>query len=212
LFKQAGVLQELIANDRRDLADTLDGLSAGQWDAPSLCDGWAVRHVVAHLTMPLRYSPARFLLRLAAAGGRFQKMSDGVARRDGELPRAQLIGTLRDRAGYPWQPPGGGLEASLTHQVVHGLDITAALGLPRPVPDEVLLAVLGTVTGAQSARHFGVDVGGVELRATDLDWSHGQGPPLRGTATDLILLVTGRRLAEGALSGPGRLRTGAAGR
>ena len=104
------MISEWIAADRRDLAGVLDGLSAEQWDAPSLCDGWAVRHVVAHLTMPLRYSPPRFLLRLAAAGGRFQKMSDGVARRDGELPRAQLIATLRDRADYPWKPPGGGLE------------------------------------------------------------------------------------------------------
>ena len=101
------MISEWIAADRRDLAEVLDGLTATQWDAPSLCAGWAVRHVVAHLTMPLRYSPPRFLLRLAAAGGSFQKMSDGVARRDGELPRAQLIATLRDRATYPWKPPGG---------------------------------------------------------------------------------------------------------
>ncbi len=202
------MISEWIAADRRDLAGALDGLTAAQWDAPSLCDGWAVRHVVAHLTMPLRYSPPRFLLRLAAAGGSFQKMSDGVARRDGELPRAQLIATLRDRATYPWKPPGGGLEASLTHQVVHGLDITAALGTGRRIPDEAMAAVLGTVAGPQSTKHFGVDLSGVQLQATDLDWSHGQGAPLRGTAADLILLVTGRRLPEGALSGPGELRTG----
>jgi uncharacterized protein (TIGR03083 family) len=203
-------ISEWIAADRRDLAGTLDGLSAEQWDAPSLCDGWAVRHVVAHVTMPLRYSPARFLLRLAAAGGSFQKMSDGVARRDGELPRAQLIATLRDRADYPWKPPGGGLEASLTHQVVHGLDITAALGIERRMPDEALAAVLGSVTGPRSMKYFGTDLSGVQLQATDLDWSHGQGPPLRGTAASLILLVTGRRVAEGALTGPGELRTGGA--
>ena len=204
------MISEWIAADRRDLAGALDGLTAAQWDAPSLCDGWAVRHVVAHLTMPLRYSPPRFLLRLAAAGGSFRKMSDGVARRDGELPRAQLIATLRDRATYPWKPPGGGLEASLTHQVVHGLDITAALGTGRRIPDEAMAAVLDTVTGPQSTKHFGVDLSGVELQATDLDWSHGQGAPLRGTAADLVLLVTGRRVPEGALSGPGELRTGGA--
>lgn len=202
------MISEWIATDRRDLAEVLDGLSAEQWDAPSLCDRWAVRHVVAHLTMPLRYSPPKFLLRLAAAGGNFQKMSDGIAQRDGELPRAELIGTLRERAEYPWKPPGGGLEASLTHQVVHGLDITAALGIERRIPDQAMTAVLGTVTGPQSTRHFGVDLGGAELQATDLDWSYGQGAPLRGTAADLLLLVTGRRVAEGALTGPGEVRTG----
>ena len=204
------MISEWIAADRRDLAGVLDGLSAEQWDAPTLCDGWAVRHVVAHLTMPLRYSPPRFLLRLAAAGGRFQKMSDGVARRDGELPRAQLIATLRDRADYPWKPPGGGLESSLTHQVVHGLDITAPLGIERRIPDEAMATVLNAVTGPVSTKHFGVDLGGVELQATDLDWSHGQGAPLRGTAAGLVLLVTGRRVPEGALSGPGELRAGGA--
>ncbi|MGH3401761.1 MAG: maleylpyruvate isomerase family mycothiol-dependent enzyme [Streptosporangiaceae bacterium] len=204
------MISEWIAADRRDLAGVLDGLTAAQWDAPSLCDGWAVRHVVAHLTMPLRYSPPRFLLRLAAAGGSFRKMSDGVARRDGELPRAQLIATLRDRATYPWKPPGGGLQASLTHQVVHGLDITAALGAGRRIPDEAMAAVLGSVTGPQSMKHFGVDLSGVQLQATDLDWSRGQGAPLRGTAADLVLLATGRRLPDGALSGPGELRTGGA--
>ncbi len=204
------MISEWIASDRRDLAAVLDGLSADQWDAASLCDRWAVRHVVAHVTMPLRYSPPRFLLRLAAAGGNFQKMSDGIAQRDGELPRAQLIGTLRERAEYPWKPPGGGLEASLTHQVVHGLDITAALGIERRIPDQAMAAVLGTVTGPRSTKHFGVDLSGVELQATDLDWSHGQGAPLRGTAADLLLLVTGRRVAEGALTGPGEIGTGSA--
>lgn len=201
------MISDWIADGRRDLADVLDGLSPAQWDAPSLCDGWAVRHVVAHVTMPLRYSLARFMLRLAAAGGRFQKMSDGVARRDGELPRAELIATLRDRATYPWKPPGGGLQSSLTHQVAHGLDITAALGIESRVPDEAMAAVLGTVTGPQSTRYFGVDVGGVRLQATDLDWSLGQGPPLRGPAASLILLLTGRRVPDGALTGPGELRS-----
>jgi uncharacterized protein (TIGR03083 family) len=201
------MISDWIADGRRDLADVLDGLGPAQWDAPSLCDGWAVRHVVAHVTMPLRYSPARFMLRLAAAGGRFQKMSDGVARRDGELPRAELIATLRDRAAYPWKPPGGGLESSLTHQVVHGLDITAALGIENRVPDEAMAAVLGSVTGPQSTRYFGVDVSGVQLQATNLDWSLGQGPPLRGPAASLILLLTGRRVPDGALTGPGELRS-----
>jgi uncharacterized protein (TIGR03083 family) len=195
------MISDWIAAGRRDLADMLDGLSAAQWDAPSLCDGWAVRHVVAHVTMPLRYTPARFLLRLAASGGRFQKMSDGVARRDGELPRAQLIATLRDRAAYPWKPPGGGLESSLTHQVVHGLDITAALGIEPRIPDEAMAAVLGTVTGPRSTQYFKVDVSGVQLQATDLDWSLGQGPPLRGPAASLVLLLTGRRVPDGALTG-----------
>ena len=62
------MIRDWIAAERRELAGLLDGLSAEQWDAPSLCDGWAVRQVVAHLTMPFRYSAPRLGLRLRAGG------------------------------------------------------------------------------------------------------------------------------------------------
>lgn len=35
--------------ERRSLARDLDGLSADQWEAPSLCPGWSVHDVLAHL-------------------------------------------------------------------------------------------------------------------------------------------------------------------
>jgi uncharacterized protein (TIGR03083 family) len=197
------VIQDLIAGDRRDLAAVLAGLTDEQWDAPSLCDRWAVRHVVAHLTMPLRYSTPQFLARMLLARGNFQRMSDGLASRDGELPREQLTAVLTEKAEFPWKPPGGGLESALTHQVVHGLDITVALGLDRPLPEPVLAAVLGTVTGPLSLKHFGVDVSGLQLSATDLDWTLGTGSPVRGQARDLLLLLTGRRVPAGALTGAG---------
>lgn len=165
--------RDWIASERRELAAMLDGLSAGQWDAPSLCDGWAIRHVVAHLTMPFRYSKAKFMFELVKAGGKFSSLSDSVARRDAKLPTAQL---------------------------------------PQ-IPTEPMRAVLDTVSGPKPRRFFGVDVAGTELRATDLDWSFGSGPPLLGRAQDLVLLLTGRRVPEGALSGEGvGLRAASAGR
>jgi uncharacterized protein (TIGR03083 family) len=197
------VIRDWIAAERRELATMLAGLSAEQWDAPSLCEGWTVRHVVAHLTMPFRYSAPRFLLEVAKAGGRFRRMSDGVARRDSALPTAQLIAAVRDNAEHPWKPPGGGYAGALTHDVIHGLDITGALRIEQRIPAEPMTAVLDTVTGQKSRRFFGVDTGGVELRAVDLDWSWGSGAPLLGRAQDLALLLTGRRVPDGALSGEG---------
>lgn len=35
--------------ERRALVDDLAGLESAEWETPSLCDGWAVRDVVAHL-------------------------------------------------------------------------------------------------------------------------------------------------------------------
>ncbi|WIM93630.1 maleylpyruvate isomerase N-terminal domain-containing protein [Actinoplanes oblitus] len=39
-----------IAAQRGDLAEMLAGLSEEQWDAGTLCAGWRVREVVAHVT------------------------------------------------------------------------------------------------------------------------------------------------------------------
>jgi uncharacterized protein (TIGR03083 family) len=200
------MIRDWIAAERRELATTLDRLSPGQWDAPSLCDGWTVRHVIAHLTMPFRYSKTRFMLELVKSGGRFSALSDTVARRDATLPAAQLIAAIRDNAEHPWRPPGGGYAGALTHDVIHSLDITRPLEIDLPIPAEPMRVVLDTVSGPKPRRFFGVDVSGTELRATDLDWSFGSGPPLLGRAQDLALLLTGRRAPAGALSGPGAAR------
>jgi len=197
------MIRDLIAEERRGLAAALGELSSDEWDAPSLCAGWRVREVVAHLTMPFRYSTPRFLIEVAKAGGRFQRMSDGVARRDGALPQATLVAALRDNAEHPWKPPGGGYESALTHDVIHGLDITVPLGVDNPLPADALATVLDATTAPRSLKHFGVGLDGVQLRAVDLDWSWGSGAPVLGQACDLLLLVTGRRIAEGAFSGPG---------
>ena len=207
------MITDWIAAERRELAVLLDGLGADQWDAPSLCADWTVGHVVAHLTMPLRYSTPQFLLKLAKAGGRFQRMSDTVARRDVTRPKEELIAALRDNAEHPWKPPGGGYEGALTHDVIHSFDITCPLGIESHIPAEPMKAVLDMVAGPKSRRYFGVDTGGLELRAVDLDWSHGSGAQLLGRAQDLALLLTGRRVRPGAFSGEGSLPgAGSAGR
>jgi len=195
-------VRDAIAAERRELAEVLAGLPARAFDQPSLCAGWRVREVVAHMTMPFRYSAARFGLEMAKSGGNFTAMSDRVAKRDAAaMPAAELTAALRDNAEHPWQPPGGAPEAPLTHDVIHGLDFTVPLRLGRRVPDDRLRLVLDAVTSAQALKHFGVDLTSVRLTADDLDWSFGTGEPLTGAAQDLLLLIAGRRLPDNALRG-----------
>ena len=163
-----------IAAERRELAAILGGLPPESWASPTLCAGWRVREVVAHITMPLRYPPPRFAFEMVRSRGNFNRMADRCARRDAAAPPAQLAAALRDNERNPWKlPPGGGYQGALTHDVIHGLDITVALGLGRQVPAERLGIVLAGVTAAKSVRFFGTDLDGIELRADDLDWSFG---------------------------------------
>ncbi len=83
----------------------------------------------------------------------------------------------------------------LTHDVIHGLDVTA-LGIDRRVPEERLRIVLETITRPNSLKFSGADLDKIELRADDMDWSFGSGTPVSCQAQDRggPLVLCGRRL------------------
>lgn len=132
--------------------------------------------------------------------------ADRRARADAAaMSTAELAGAIRDNAHHPWKPSVGGVVAALGHDVVHGLDITVALGIGRQVPAERLRLLLEHVT-LRTLKFFGADLDGVELRADDLGWSFGAGTPLTGAAQDLLLVAYGRKLPPGRLHGSARDR------
>jgi len=196
-------IRDMIATQRAELAEVLAGLPEPGWDEPTLCAGWRVREVVAHITMPFRYGRGRFAVELARSRGRFNEMADRLARRDAAaLPVAELVAAVRTNIGHPWKPPGGGYSGALAHDLIHGLDITVPLGLDVvPVPEERLRPVLPSSLADRSVKFFGTDLDGIELRARDMDWSLGSGTPLEGAAADLLLVLCGRTLPPGRLSG-----------
>jgi uncharacterized protein (TIGR03083 family) len=195
-------IRDMIAAQRAELASVLGELAPSEWDRPTLCAGWRVREVVAHITMPFRYSRGRFALELARSGGRFNAMSDRVARRDAAaMSAADLTAAVKSNTGHPWKPPGGGFTGALAHDLIHGRDITVPLGLDGPVPEERLRLVLPESPADRSVRFFGVDLDGIELRAQDMDWTLGSGTPLTGAAPDLLLVLCGRTVPAGRLAG-----------
>ena len=199
-------LMPTIAAERHAFGDVLEGLPASDWDAPSLCSGWRVREVVAHMTMPFRYPAPRFLGEMVRSRGDFARMADRVARRDAQAPIGTLLEGWRTNENHPWKPPGGGRKGALTHDVVHGLDITIPLGIEHPVSEPALRVVLDHATTPLSLKHFGLDLTGIRLEADDLDWSFGDGEPLRGRARHLLMVLMDRRLPAGLLTGAATAR------
>lgn len=179
--------------ERERLADLLGGLAPPQWDTASLCAGWRVREVVAHLTMPFRTKPLGVLTGIAAARFSFNRYADRDARATAKAMGEQdLVDLLRANITHPWSPPGGGAAGALSHDVIHGLDITESLGLPAPPPERIA-AVLSS-TSERQIRYFGVDLHGHRLVANDADVAVGQGPSrLELPAREILLVVTGRR-------------------
>jgi uncharacterized protein (TIGR03083 family) len=181
-----------IQAERERIAALLASLPPGQWDAPSLCAGWRVREVAAHITMPFRVRPLTVMAGIARAGLSFSRYADRDARATAaELDPAALVGLLRRNISNPWSPPGGGLAGALSHDVIHGLDITEPLGLPGPPAGRIAL-VLGAA-GPRQLRYFGADLSGQRLTATDAGVSVGRGPVARPlSAREILLVITGR--------------------
>lgn len=186
----------LIEAERVRLADLADTLTPEQWDVPSLAEGWAVRDVLAHLTMPFSVGMPALLVGLVRNRGDFDRLADRWAReRARSTPPTELAAALRANAAGRFTPPGLGPEAPLTDLVAHGLDIRVPLGLPTTDLDPALAVTLQFLTG-RIARRFGVPAGsfdGRRLEATDLDWAHGTGPTERATAAELVAHLTRRR-------------------
>ena len=184
--------QTWIAPTYQGLADLLSSATADTWDAPSLCEKWLVRHVIAHVTMPARLTPEQFGAEMAAAHGDFTVLSDTVATRDASLPVADLLDQLRSARLHAWQPPGGGAAGALNHAVIHSLDVTIALDLPAVAPAEAVTTVLDQLTAADGA-WFGVDLTDVRLEATDSAWSWGSGGrTVRTDSGSLVAFLSGR--------------------
>jgi uncharacterized protein (TIGR03083 family) len=198
------MIEQAVVAEYLDLAAVLERAPQAWWDAPSLCAGWRTREVIAHLTMPLRYPPQRFMDELSKVRGDFNAMADHVAKQDAcVVTPEQLVAGLRDPQLHAWQPPGGGSVGALTHVVIHGLDVTVPLGVERRVPEGRLRPVLDAAATLES---LGANVTGVQLRASDFDWSFGTGSPLSGQAQDLLLVLFGRGLPPGRLQGEAATR------
>jgi uncharacterized protein (TIGR03083 family) len=194
-------LQPTVAAEFASLADLLAVASDAQWDTPSMCAGWRVREVVAHMTMAARYPEEDFMAELRRCEFDFTRLSNEVASRDASLPADELVASLRSGVIQRWTPPGGGYHGALNHVVIHGLDITVPLGAPRCSPDQTIGIVLDDLTAGGGHTHFGTMIDGRHLQASDLDWSHGSGQVLRGAAEDLALALCGRAVPRGRLEG-----------
>lgn len=200
-----------IRQERLALVERLRDLPAEDWDRPSLCVGWRIRDVLAHLTTPYLVSvPA-----MAAEFVRQRSVSramDAVARRIGnEHPTDELLSVLEANADTPFRPPGLPLNAPLTDAIAHSADIRWALG--DPVADwstdpTRVRPVLEFLTGPRALTGFVRPgrVRGLALVADDCDWSSGRGAEVRGPGLLLALGILGRAPAIDRLTGEGVVR------
>ena len=191
--------------EREDLLDLLVSLTPEQWRAPSLCAGWSVQDVVAHVLSYEELGPRQLAGRFARGALRVDRVNAVGLREYRTRSPEQLVDLLGRHLTPTGLTAGLGGAIALTDGLIHHQDIRRPLGLPRDVPEERLLPALRTALFAPVLLGA-LRVRDVRLVATDADWAFGRGPEVRGTAEALLMAIAGRRGLAAELSGPGRER------
>ena len=197
----------MIHAERKALAATIEELTAEQWDSPSLCAGWTVGFLGAHVLAGAEQTTGRFLGGMVTTGFRFNALMEREARSRAQLSRQQIADRLRQRTTTTNHPPAPVL-AMLGEVVVHGEDIRRPAGLPGTVADDAANACLQMYTKASFPVGGKKRIGGLRLVATDTGWSYGAGPEVSGPALSLLLAMTGRPAGLDDLSGDGAAELG----
>ena len=190
------------ADERVELCTFLEQLAPSDWARPSLCPGWSVHDVLAHLSQELTLRA--MVIGGIRARGNFDRMNADMARSLAAVHEpSELIGQLRRTASSMRLAPFSKPEDALLDVLVHGQDIARPLGRVRPMrPDRVLPALEHSVGSIWygGPKRFKT----VRLVATDIEWIGGTGTDeIRGTAGDLLLVATGRSTGLDSLSGTG---------
>lgn len=188
--------------ERLGLADLLAGLTPEQWEVPSLCAGWRVRDVAAHLTLA-QSGIAASAVALLRARGSLDRMIYDTALRQARLPPARYPALLRGMAGSRKKAPGISHLEPLIDVLVHGQDIAIPLGLARTMPVPAAVAAADRVWPDLYPFRAGRRLAGIRFAATDCSWSAGTGLPAEGPIAAILLALTGRPAAADRMSGPG---------
>ncbi|AFM19445.1 hypothetical protein Mycch_4744 [Mycolicibacterium chubuense NBB4] len=199
-------VRRLARRERERFADLLTGLTAEQWAAPSLCPGWSVRDVAAHTIGYLDQSRIALLVNMIRSRGDVDRLNARLLPAYAALTPTRLVELMHRNARSSGAGALYGGRVALIECVVHQQDIRRPLGLSEPVSEDALRASLNyarispVIGGARRIR-------GKRLVATDMEWSAGRGPELRGPGEALLLAMTGRLDAvRGELAGEGMPR------
>ena len=195
----------LVAVERRRAADMFEGLDRQQLASPSLCSAWSARDMAGHLALPFAVSLPMVMLGMVRHRGSFDSYSAKASREIGSQPVSRLVTTLRDNAESRWTPPGKGAIAPLTDLCVHVRDVARPLDLDVCAPRETWREILTSLFSGQARsgtipRHRAE---GLEVHATDLGETWGNGARLEGPTEALVMALAGRTVAVGDLAGDG---------
>jgi uncharacterized protein (TIGR03083 family) len=192
----------VIQAERKALAADLDGISEAAWATESICSGWTVRDLVAHMTATSKLSGASFFPKLMGSGLSLKKLQAKDIARERGSSGPQALSRFNAQVDSTGKPPGP-VETMLGEVLIHSEDIRRPLGIRHDYPMDALVDAADFYKGSNLILGTKRRIAGLELHATDVYWSHGDGPPVEGPMLSLLLAMTGRSAATDDLTGDG---------
>ncbi|MEV0540087.1 maleylpyruvate isomerase family mycothiol-dependent enzyme [Nocardia salmonicida] len=184
---------QAVAEERTTLVALLRELPESAWDAETLCEGWRVRDVVAHLVLATRVTIASLVVNLIRARGNTDRLiHDTAVRLADRTSTAELLAELHATIDSRVIPIGTTPIDRLMDLLVHGQDIAVPLGIERVMPTAAAQLSLERVWTMGAPFHARTRLTGYALAATDTGWTAGTGTTVSGTAAELLMIVTGR--------------------
>lgn len=185
IWKTVHVEREALVDDLRDLTNE-------QWQSPSLCEGWSVHDVVAHLTDDAKATKPAFILSLLAARFDFHRLNQRGVDRERQATGAKTLAAF-DAVKQRTTSAPAPLASRLVEVIVHGEDIRRPLDIEHTYPVEAIAEALRyQVTTSESTGGAKQKVRGRKLVATDTDGSHGDGPEISAPILELLMCACGR--------------------
>jgi uncharacterized protein (TIGR03083 family) len=182
-----------VDSERASLADLLAGLTPAQWQTASICPGWTVQDVAAHVISSPQAKVLPVITGMVRARGDFNRFVFDEARRAGATyTPAEIVAQYHQYAGSRRHPLGTVPADPLLDVLIHGQDIAVPLGIARPMPPEAARAAAERIWTKSFPFKARKRLAGTRLIATDIDWSVGSGDELRGPIAVLLQLLSGR--------------------
>lgn len=202
----AATVWQVVHSERRQLAADLSGLPDEQWNLASLCPGWDIHDVLAHMVDTALTSLLSFARDLVMARMDFDRANEnGIAREKRQDPM-DTLSAFREVVDCTRTPPAN-VATRLVEAIVHGEDIRRPLGTsgsyPRHAIVQALAYQLRTPVSFGGGRERAAGLLLID-RSTGATW--GKGDDVEADPLDLLLAVSGRRVAQERLDGSGASR------
>ncbi|MFF0818573.1 maleylpyruvate isomerase family mycothiol-dependent enzyme [Rhodococcus sp. NPDC003318] len=197
MVRRGSEVREHVMAERAELVALLRTLSPEDWQTPSLCAGWRVRDVVAHIALDT--VPPVTYLRTVARHPSPDRANAQFVDSFRDVAPDELVDRIEESAATSWFTRFAPRIALADH-LVHHQDIRRPLGRPRPIAPDRLRHVLSHPDPFAFPRRY---TKGLRFVATDVDWASGSGPDVRGPGEALALAVVGRPVVLDELTGDG---------